>query len=192
MHLYKHRDYRHYYDSQIAENKRKRKHVWVSREELEAVSTHINENIPGASFGICHGVRNAHEVNIFRKLLRIEVIGTDISPAVNEFPYCLEWDFHNIKKEWVGSVDFIYSNSLDHSYDPTTCLSQWLKCLTEFGICYVQWARGGNSEQPPNPADCFKASKFEFIEFLNERCEIITEFPATPDKNTVFAIERKD
>jgi SAM-dependent methyltransferase len=43
--------------------------------------------------------------------------------------------------EWVDSVDLIYSNSLDHSYDPIHCLRQWFKCLRPGGICILAWEK---------------------------------------------------
>ena len=70
----------------------------------------------------CHGTRQGFEQKWFSKNLECKVIGTEISDNANDYKNTIEWDFHNVKKEWIGSVDFIYSNALDHSYDPNKCL----------------------------------------------------------------------
>lgn len=188
MRIYKHKDYKHYYNSQVAKNVRKLKNVWITSDEIDIISNHIKENIPKISFGICHGVRNGWEVEAFRKSLGIEVIGTDISPTVNKFSNCIEWDFHKIKEEWKNNIDFIYSNSLDHSYDPEKCLNSWIECLTEVGICYIQWAR--DSEGKLDSGDCFKATRSEFREFLKKNCKILMEFPEI-NYTMVFAVGKK-
>ncbi|MBK6621188.1 MAG: hypothetical protein IPG32_10020 [Saprospirales bacterium] len=50
--------------------------------------------------------------------MNCEVIGTEISDSASKFSHTIEWDFHEVKPEWIGRADFIYSNSFDHSYDP--------------------------------------------------------------------------
>ena len=87
--------------------------------------------------GLCHGSRQGHEQKHFSKYLQIPVLGTDISDTANQFPNTIRWDFHNIADKWINNVDFIYSNSLDHSYDPIHCLRQWFKCLRPGGICIL-------------------------------------------------------
>ncbi len=67
-----------------------------------------------------------------------EVLGTEIADTALEFPHTLQWDMHEVKPEWRGSVDFIYSNSLDHSYDPRLCLNAWMGCLKPGGICVIE------------------------------------------------------
>jgi hypothetical protein len=48
-----------------------------------------------------------------------------------------------VKPEWVGAVDFIYSNSFDHTYDPQKCLDAWVSCLTRCGVCVIEhWGKG--------------------------------------------------
>ena len=43
-----------------------------------------------------------------------------------------------MKPEWLSSVDFIYSNSFDHSFDPEKCLSAWMSCLKPGGVCLLE------------------------------------------------------
>lgn len=45
---------------------------------------------------------------------------------------------HDTQPEWIDSVDFIYSNSLDHSYDPEKCLIAWMSCIRNGGMCIIE------------------------------------------------------
>jgi hypothetical protein len=56
-----------------------------------------------------------------------------------------------VKPEWLNSVDFIYSNSLDHSYDPKKCLDAWMSCLTESGICILEHSSGHERAHATDP-----------------------------------------
>jgi hypothetical protein len=140
MKLYKHDSYEDYVKAQIDKNVRKIHLTWVNNSEITQIVKRIKKHIQKPKFGLCHGVRNAWEVKRFRELLKIEVIGTEISHTANKFPNTIQWDFHNVKNEWVNKVDFIYSNSFDHSYDPEKCLDIWMKCIKKHeGICFIHW-----------------------------------------------------
>ena len=78
--------------------------------------------------GICHGSRNGFEQNFFNeKKDGFEVIGTDISETAKDYKNSIVHDFHDEKKEWLENFDFVYSNSLDQSFDPQKALNTWLK-----------------------------------------------------------------
>ena len=75
------------------------------------------------------------------------------SKTATEFPNTIQWDFHEVKPEWVNSVDFIYSNSFDHSYDPERCLNAWMSCIRPGGFCFLEHTsshepRGANELDP--------------------------------------------
>jgi len=139
MKLLKFPTYEDYVKIQTKTNKRKLQFVWVSDKELKAISKYIQTHIPGASFGICHGVRNGYEVQKLRMLLGCEIIGTEISDTAIRMPYVIQWDFHEVKDEWINGVDFIYSNSWDHSYDPDRMLANWMRCVRQNGRSFLEW-----------------------------------------------------
>jgi len=186
--LYKHKDYNEYYEAQVSKNIRKIKLVWIKPYDINDISNHINKYIPNAKFGICHGVRNAWEVKQLRKRLGIEVIGTEISPTAEQFANTIQWDFHNIKDEWVDNVDFIYSNSFDHSYKPSRCLDQWMKCIKKDGICYIHWMI--TNTHKIDSADCFAGTKDEYRNLFNKKYKVIDEFTSHPSR-LIFAIKHK-
>jgi len=55
-----------------------------------------------------------------------------------KFAKTLQWDFHEIKPEWVGSCDFIYTNSWDHAYDPREAFKAWCECLSTKRNSYLE------------------------------------------------------
>lgn len=189
MKLYKHRDYNEYVEAQIDKNVRKINLVWMNITEVNLLVEHIKKNIPNAEFGICHGVRNAWEVQQLRKNLNIEVIGTEISYTATQFENTIQWDFHNVKDVWIDNVDFIYSNSFDHSYDPETCLDRWMSCIKKDGICYIHWNHSNSLPKALDAADCFNATKDDYKRLFNKKYVIVDEFAHT--NRTIFAIRHR-
>lgn len=135
-------DFKRYEQTQISGNKRKIDKVWVSEGNVAYLANYIESKLIDLDFGLCHGTRRGKEQEWFRKYLRCQVLGTEISPTAEEFPHTIRWDFHNVKPEWINSVDFIYSNSLDHSYDPRACLTKWMSCLKPRGLCIIEHTSG--------------------------------------------------
>lgn len=131
-------DYDKYKKTQTDGNKAKINNVWVIEENIKFLSKYLESNLNKPDFGICHGTRRGLEQFWFSKYLGCKVIGTEISDTAIDFPNTIQWDFHEVKEEWIGKTDFIYSNSLDHSYDPKKCLNNWMKCLKPGGICIIE------------------------------------------------------
>ncbi len=131
--------YEKYKKIQEKGNKQKIDTIFEIEDNIKMLSDYLMKNISDIKFGLCHGTRRGKEQEWFRKYLKAEVMGTEISETANKFPYTIEWDFHKVKDEWIEKVDFIYSNSLDHSYDPKHCLKQWFRCLRKGGICIINF-----------------------------------------------------
>lgn len=150
-------DYEKYRTIQVEGNKQKIELVWALEENVCFLSSYILSLIEQPQFGICHGTRRGKEQEWFRKNLKCEVIGTEISDTADQFPHTIQWDFHKVKPEWIEAVDFIYSNSFDHSYDPEECLNAWMSCLKKGGICILEHsslhAPDASSELDPFGAD---------------------------------------
>jgi SAM-dependent methyltransferase len=170
MRLFKHDGYDHYREAQIRVNKKKLDlrsgYSWASEEEVAFLSNYIQKNVPNVKKGLCHGIRNGKEIEWFKNNLGIDIIGTDISPTVKSFGGVI-WDFHDINPEWTNSFDFVYSNSLDHAYDPEKAIRAWLDSISPRGIVIVQWT-GNGSVLKCNEADCFSASLDEYKKLLKK------------------------
>jgi hypothetical protein len=135
-------DYEQYRKVQEEGNKRKLDRVWVIEENIAFLSDYLKRHLGKVSFGICHGTRRGLEQEWFRKYLKADVIGTEISETAAQFPHTIQWDFHKVKPEWKNKADFIYSNSFDHSYDPAKCLQAWMSCVRPGGLCIIEHTDG--------------------------------------------------
>jgi len=148
-------DYERYCAIQEEGNKRKLGNVWVREENIEFLASYIRRELRSLSFGLCHGTRRGKEQEWFKKFLPdgVKVLGTEISETATQFPDTIQWDFHEVKPEWVNAVDFIYSNAFDHSYDPEKCLNAWMSTLRPGGLCILEHtdahAQKGVSELDP-------------------------------------------
>ena len=126
--IHKYKNYDEYKDTQIFFNKQKINKVWADENTLKIVSNFLKENIKSEKIkGLCHGSRNGFEQKCFiKEIPNAEVIGTDISETANDYDNSIVHDFHDEKKEWIENFDFVYSNSLDQSYDPEKALNTWI------------------------------------------------------------------
>ena len=138
--IHKYKDYNEYKETQIYYNKKKIDKVWADEKTLEKISNFLKENISSNLIkGICHGSRNGFEQNFFNeKKDGFEVIGTDISETAKDYKNSIVHDFHDEKKEWLENFDFVYSNSLDQSFDPQKALNTWLKQIKQGGYVIIE------------------------------------------------------
>ena len=142
-------DYQEYRRVQNEGNRRKIENVFVREENIAFLADYVQRRLGHVSFGICHGTRRGAEQTWFRRYLGegSEVIGTEIADTAPEFPHTTQWDFHDVQDAWIGAADFIYSNSLDHSYDPARALNAWMRCLKPSGLCLLEHT---NAHLPDN------------------------------------------
>lgn len=188
MKRHKYSSHREYVTIQEKWNKAKLDRVWVKMEFIQIVANYIREHLPEVHFGICHGTRRGAEQEWLRKELGCEVIGTEISSTATQFPNTIQWDFHEIKAEWVGAVDFIYSNSLDHAHNPELAVGQWMKCLKPGGLCFIDWSEWDHGESHVNDLDCFGASIVEMRTFLKRFSKDVVELPVDPEGTHVIFV----
>jgi hypothetical protein len=149
-------DYEQYRRIQTEGNRRKIDWVWAVEENIAFLADYITRVAGAPHFGLCHGTRRGKEQEWFRKYLGCEVIGTEISDTATQFPHTIRWDFHETKPEWIGAVDFIYSNSFDHSYDPQRCLDAWMSCVKPGGLCILEHS-SDHSPEVASALDPFRA-----------------------------------
>lgn len=149
-------DYEAYRRIQEAGNRAKLSKIWATEENIKFVASALAERISGIDFAICHGTRQGLEQKWFSEALGCEVIGTEISSTAEEFPATIQWDFHEVKDEWVGNVGFVYSNAFDHSYAPDKCLEAWMSCIRPGGYCVLEHSTK-HSPEKANELDPFGA-----------------------------------
>jgi len=165
MHLNKYKDFDEYKNYQINGNKGNSDGQWCQENEIQFLSKYLLENVSPLNFGICHGTKQGSEQKWFSQYTNAKVIGTEISDSAKSYPNTIEWDFHKVKDEWLDNIDFIYSNALDHSYDPIMCLNSWMSCVKITGLCILEWTIS-HGEDNTSMVDPFGASEKEYEEMI--------------------------
>lgn len=144
--LHEFSDYEEYRKIQVDTNKTKIKNIWADEKTLIRVSEIVKKRVSGyldsgvdrKIYGLCHGTRNGYEQSVLNSLGFISAIGTDISETAFDYETSTQWDFHDVKDEWVCNFDFVYSNALDQSWKPKLALSTWLNQVHENGVVIIE------------------------------------------------------
>ena len=148
FYLYEYSSYDEYRDTQIFHNKRKIDTVFADEATLNKISEVLNSKFDNEKIlGIWHGSRNGCEQNFLNRCSQnIFSIGTDISETAKDFENSVQWDFHDVKKEWVNKYHFVYTNSLDQSWNPKKALLTWFDQLKENGLLIIEHTKYHSSE----------------------------------------------
>ncbi|MEM0975986.1 MAG: hypothetical protein AAGJ34_00480 [Pseudomonadota bacterium] len=164
-------DYELYKHVQTLGNVMKIDNQWVNEDHIALLCRYLNDAGHVVEQGICHGTRRGREQAWFADHLvgASKVIGTEISDTATDFENTIQWDFHEVKDEWRGRIDLIYSNSWDHSYDPEKAFSAWVSCLAPGG--YMLLDHGWNFlPDKVDLLDGFGISEDGLIDLLNRVC----------------------
>jgi hypothetical protein len=153
-----------YRAEQIRLNEQKLEKIWATLPSMERLATFLKPRNP--RFGICHGSRNLFEVMELRKRLPgCDVIGTDISPTVEQFGG-IQHDFHDRNDEWIGKADFIYSNAWDHAHTLELCIDRWVEQLAPGGVVLLHHSKGHTYG---SGGDCTSATLKELAAFAGKK-----------------------
>jgi len=187
--LYKYSSYEEYVRVQTVTNLQKEDWIWTSEKNIGPLGEYIRKMIPDSKFGICHGVRNGTELEWFAKYTGAKVIGTEISPSANKYKNVIQWDFHEPNPEWVGKADFVYTNALDHAYNPEKAVDTWMAQLKPGGICIIDWCHKSNVSTMTDP---FGASFRQYKKLFNKKYRVVDILRgASARKPYHFVIKRK-
>lgn len=157
MKVWEYKNYDEYVDAQVMGNLAKYKsHSYVDTNIIGGIVNYMISNKLKPTFGLCHGSRRGLEqeyfVNWFKSQnIDVSVLGTEISPTASEFKDTIQWDFNEAKDEWINGVDFIYSNSFDHCFNPSKTIDVWMSCLRDDGMCFVEWSDDCLKNRPMDP-----------------------------------------
>lgn len=177
MKLIRFPNYRAYVDAQVEANQRKLRRIWVQADTIAFIAAHV----PARRI-LCHGTRNGAELELFAgfypEILGTVILGTEISPTAVRFPRTVQHDFHIPLPGWHGNADLVYSNSLDHAYDPKRAVRTWAAQLAPRGMLALEvvWNRR------PKPSDPCKLDPPDIGPLLRRAgLALITEWPGRPD-----------
>jgi hypothetical protein len=121
-------------------NRAKIAQVWTNEDNLHFISRWLKDRGLIPQLIICHGTRNGFEQKIFSSFFACEVIGTEISTTAAQFPMTVQADFHDPQPQWERRADIVYSNSLDHAYDPAKALRSWAAVVKDKGVIVLEKA----------------------------------------------------
>ena len=108
---------------------------WVSEDQIKHLAQTVLKYRAHPKFALCQGTRRGLEQKWFRESLPgTDVLGTDIADSATQFPHTVQWDFHEMNPDWSGRADFVYSNSLDHAYEPQKAFRAWYDALVVGGV----------------------------------------------------------
>jgi hypothetical protein len=145
-------DYEAYRKAQIKKAGSDTGDTWADEKTLDVIADYAKTHISPVQLVICHGSKGGMESRHLAKRLNCEAIGTDIAPPPGSDDV-VEWDFHERSEEWAGRASVIYTNALDHSYDPKKAMDAWVDQLAPGGLIFIEHTMlhgpQGTSESDP-------------------------------------------
>jgi hypothetical protein len=121
---------------------------WATEDEIKFLADYIGPLAKDSKI-LCHGVKSGNECGWF--LLHSKpgsIDGTDLNPVSETV---LQWDFNEVKPEWIDKFDIIYSNAFDHSCVPELTHRRWMSCLKQNGKLILEWTPAHNVGNEENP-----------------------------------------
>jgi len=166
--IYKYKNHTDYVNHQIEKWKANVNGKWVDDADIKYLyDNFLYKHFDKIQFGICHGAKTGYENKLFSQYTGANFIGTDLSVTKN-CDNVIQWDFHELKDEWINNVDVIYTNALDHTYKPVECLSTWIKCLTTNGVIIIEWTKYHGTDYDASRSDPLSADKEQYWKFIEE------------------------
>lgn len=179
-------DYEAYRRVQNEGNRLKLNHVFASEKVIGLLVRHARRRIRPIRSILCHGTRNGSELEWFAKRVPdAEILGTDIAETATQFPRTIQWDFHDMREDWGGKWDIVYTNSWDHAMEPERAMKAWADSLAPGGILYLEYGKGhdtGNVDR----LDLFGASR----QALGAMVIAVTGLTALREVQRVFSSRR--
>jgi hypothetical protein len=179
MELHAFKSYAHYIKAQKRTLHRRGIGPYFSVENIDDICNWLKAHKARVRRGICHGARCGREADQFLiHFPKMLMFGTDIVPksgkASRYKTKCdvIQHDFMNPVKRWENKFDVLYSNSLDHAYDPVACLETWFGQLKpERGHMFIHW--NTSDRGTGGGGDCFGAHLDEYIDLLNDQGQVV-------------------
>ncbi len=197
--LHKYASYDQYVKVQEEGNIKKIHQQFVTSKTISGISRYIGTHLNlSYGFALCHGTRQGNEQKWFKEEIlkytnrNMTIIGTEISSTATQFPDTIQWDYHKAKPEWSNAVDFIYSNTLDHSFDPALAISTWMSCVNrEEGAMFIHYT-SAHSIKGATKLDPFGATAEQYKAlFLANGKYVISDVLNLSSNDKIFVVRHK-
>lgn len=163
-----HLDYAAYRRAQSEGNRLKLKMVYAKHSMIRDISRHARRKIGDVKSILCHGTRNGRELEWFSgQFPEAEILGTDIADTAGQFGNTIQWDFHDMREDWRGKWNVVYTNSWDHAMEPERAFRAWADSLAPGGILYLEHGRG-HGVDGTSTLDLFGASRSALKRLVSE------------------------
>ena len=145
--------YDEYIESQLARVKSKQGTFLEQPDRLEMfkkIANTAGEKLPKLKRIVCMGVKNGAECFEFKKnrfYCEAEIHGVELSELVktakgDDDLKFHQLDFNELPKDWKNKFDFVFSNSLDHSYLVKETIEEWYRILHSKGYMLLTMSSG--------------------------------------------------
>jgi len=109
----------------------------------------LTSEFKGANM-LCLGARTGSECEAFISLGAF-AIGVDLNPG-EQNKYVVNGDFHDLQFA-NSSVDYVFTNALDHSFDLAKVLAEVHRVLKDEGTFYAEIVNGSADQDGINPGE---------------------------------------
>lgn len=130
-------DYASYREAQVSKAHLYPDALWADDATMDLIAEHARKKPTKSDFVICHGSKAGLEAKMLGERLDCSFVGTDIAPP-DTATNVIEWDFHEPNPDLIGKASVIYTNALDHAYDPKKAMTVWVDQLADGGQIFVE------------------------------------------------------
>jgi hypothetical protein len=97
----------------------------------------------------------------------------------------VQHDFNNVREDWVGYFDVVYSNAFDHCFDPISTIKVWADQMSPTGKLYLEHGYGpdDNNARPWDPVEIYDDELRQL--FNNTGLQLESTFESTGLKGKV-------
>jgi hypothetical protein len=146
MKIYKYKNYDEYMYNQVEANHQKAHMIFVDKKSINAIYGDLKKQKNPIKNILCHGTRGGAEQRFFKQYYpEAKIIGTEV--GYDHAPMTVKWDFNKENILWKGKMDLVYSNSIDHAFNPYDTLSVWKDQLAPKGKLYLEISTKLNSRK---------------------------------------------
>lgn len=125
-----------------------RKHDYdeIFKQQLRLTIKDVRDQIGYPEKICCMGCRTGTEVFEFKEVFpKAEVHGVDIAENISTIRTHLDvrielQDFNKLPKDWQGRFDLVFSNSIDHAFDPIKTFSEWQRVTKPGGHLLIEFS----------------------------------------------------
>lgn len=142
------------YDQYLTDQKHRAKSKWgrkldydeIFKQTLRLSVAEVKSYIGNPKSICCMGCRAGTEVFEFKEMFtEAEVYGVDIAENLDTIRTHLDvkiehQDFNQLPKSWQDKFELVFSNSIDHAYDPNETFYEWERVTKPGGHLLIEFS----------------------------------------------------